>query len=84
MYSCPSFQGINRTLLSWLKLWDEVVFGRPALPQKVGKKTEEKRQRKTAEGTAGGAGRGRGGRSEGGGGNRVDYRDPSAFTEPEV
>ena len=22
-------QGINRTLLSWLKLWDEVVFGRP-------------------------------------------------------
>ena len=26
MYHC---QGINRTLLSWLKLWDEVVFGRP-------------------------------------------------------
>ena len=22
-------QGINRTLLSWLKLWDEVVFGCP-------------------------------------------------------
>ena len=23
------FQGINRTLLSWLRLWDEVVFGCP-------------------------------------------------------
>ena len=25
------FQGINRTVLSWLKLWDETVFGSSAL-----------------------------------------------------
>ena len=49
-------QGINRTLLSWLKLWDECVFGRSSLPPRGGKgelgkkKGEEKGQPKGAQG----------------------------------
>ena len=77
-----SIQGINRTLLSWLKLWDEVVFGQSAFSSKGGgKKVEEKR---TAPGAAGSAGQGKMGKKDGGSNYRMEYRDPGAFAGPEV
>ena len=68
-------QGINRTILSWLKLWDECVFGRSSLPVGVtkggqGKKGEEKGQMKGVKGK----------NFE----NKVEYKDPGAFAVPEV
>ena len=68
-------QGINRTLLSWLKLWDECVFGRSSLPVGVtkggqGKKGEEKGQMKGVKGK----------NFE----KKVEYKDPGAFAVPEV
>lgn len=71
-----SMQGINRTLLSWLKLWDECVFGRSSLPVGGGKggpgkkKGEEKGQPKGAQGK----------NFE----KKVEYKDPSALAGPEV
>ena len=75
LFLCYLVQGINRTLLSWLKLWDECVFGRSSLPVGVmkggqGKKGEEKGQMKGVKGK----------NFE----KKVEYKDPSAFAVPEV
>ena len=71
-------QGINRTLLSWLKLWDEAVFGRPAFstPKGGGRKGEERGQKKGANLM------GKGKNFENA--TRVEYRDPTAFASSEV
>ena len=75
-------QGINRTLLSWLRLWDGVVYGR-TVPLKVSgaagtsavgakgtRKIEDKRVSQTAKGK----------RFE----KRVEYQDPATFAGPDV
>eukprot|EP00731_Ephydatia_muelleri_P029077 Em0020g721a len=63
-----SDDGINRTLLSWLKLWDEVVFGRKSV---LREKTEKEKKMEEKKG---------GGRGD----RKVDVKDPSTLTGPEV
>ena len=71
-------QGINRTLLSWLKLWEEVVFGRVATggggAGKGGRRGEERGQKNKPTKPPGGKQ----------GKFRVEYQDPSFFAGPEV
>ncbi len=82
-------QGINRTILSWLRLWDEAVFGRPTPLRTTG----------GSSGGGGGAG-GRGGKGgvatgEGAKGKgatpkgrrfekRVEFQNPETFSGVEV
>ena len=51
-----SLQGINRTILSWLRLWDEVVFGCPAPLKNMasggGTGEKLKKDRNSKDGTA--------------------------------
>ena len=81
LHSHACAQGINRTLLSWLRLWDEVVFNRP-VPLKAS----------TVPAKPGGGGAKPGG---GGPGNketpkgkkfekRVEVQDPSTFAGQDV
>ena len=87
-------QGINRTLLSWMKLWDETVFGHSALSTassmagRPGRKKDDSRGRDIRPGS--GSARGGGGSKRGRGG--VDFgkkewkelRDPATFASEEV
>ena len=85
---CVFPQGINRTILSWLRLWDEAVFGRPTPLKSTGS-------------SGGGGGTGAGGRGKGGftgeGAKgvgpspmgrrfekRMEYQNPEAFAGTEV
>ncbi len=93
MFCLP--QGINRTLLSWLRLWDEVVFGSPtpfrasgskdSAPNAVGKSGGDRRGGKTSISGGGGAG-GKGTNLAGTKkfDKRVDYQNPESFSVAEV
>ena len=81
VHSHTCAQGINRTLLSWLRLWDEVVFNRPVplnastVPAKPG----------VGGAKAGGGGPGnketpKGKKFE----KRVEVQDPSTFAGQDV
>lgn len=75
-----SLQGINRTLLAWMKLWDETVFGRSSLPR-MSSRTGSAR-----EGKGKGKGPGKPGSGAGAGGKKEwrEYKDPATFASEEV
>lgn len=89
-------QGINRTLLSWIKLWDETVFGYSSLPATStvaslhGRKIDERTgvgigsaKPVSDRGRRESSNRGRGGV---GGGKKEwkEFRDPATFASEEV
>lgn len=71
---CVCLQGTNRTLLAWLKLWDEVVFGKSAMSNKgpVGYNSKNPtNQPKLKNGKKPFL-------------NRFEYQDPKTFNNREV
>ena len=74
MCVCVCLQGNNRTLLAWLKLWDEVVFGKSSVSNKGHGSYSSKNpsdQVKTKNGKKPFL-------------NRFEYQDPKTFNNREV
>ena len=72
--ACVYSQGNNRTLLSWLKLWDDVVFGKPSVSNKGPMGHNNKApgyQPKLKNGKKPFL-------------NRFEYQDPKTFNNPDV
>ena len=87
-------QGINRTLLSWIKLWDETVFGHSSLSSNTGKEGSKMKEKggegsktgpalRGSDGVRGGGTSGRGG-LHGGKSEWREIRDPVTFSSEEV
>lgn len=79
-------QGINRTLLSWIKLWDETVFGHSSLcsvRKGLGRKLEERGRSRGGSLREGSKGNGK---RVGDGGLKEwkEFRDPAMFSSEEV
>ena len=70
--ACVCSQGNNRTLLSWLKLWDEIVFGKSSVlnksPTGYNTKTKSNQLKNGKKPFV----------------NRFEYQDPKTFNNRDV
>lgn len=81
---CYVLQGINRTLLSWIKLWDTTVFGHSSVGRGLRRQMEERGRSSRSSSLRGGSKDNRKRVGDGGLKEWKEFRDPAMFSSEEV